>query len=94
MNSSPPAAVRYNGFSRGFLAGAVQRSAGSSVRFGYLTDTHINLGDFIPGGIIYNAGLRQIEDALEGSHGIGSALAVDPISGNRRDCRIIAGDPV
>lgn len=63
-------------------------------RFRNAADAHIDLGYLIPGRIVHHAGLRQIEDALEGTDGIGSEGTVDSVCGDGRYGRIVAGNAV
>lgn len=65
-----------------------------SVWFGNLSDSHINFRNFIPCGIVYDPGLRQVENSLENPHGISSLLPVDSVCGDHRNGRIIFGNPV
>ena len=48
----------------------------------------------ISGGIVHHAGLRQIEDTLEGADRACGEGAVDAVGGNDRDGRVIAGNAV
>ena len=49
---------------------------------GYLGDANIDLGDFVPGGVVGDAGNGQVEDLLKASDGIGSGRSIDAIGGN------------
>ena len=64
------------------------------MRFRDAAHAHEDLGEFIPGGIIDDACLRQIEDALEDSDGFRSAGTVDTVRRDRWDCGIVLGDAV
>ena len=46
---------------------------------------YIDIRDPVPGRIVYDTGLWQIKNLLEGSDGIGSILAMDTISGDAGD---------
>lgn len=52
----------------------------------------IDLGDFIPGRIIDNAGFRKSEDRLEFSYGSFSRRAEDAVGSDFPDCGICIGN--
>ena len=62
--------------------------------FGNPADSHIDIGDLIPGGIVCNAGSRQPEDSLEAPDALSCAGTVDYVSYQDRDGREIAGNAV
>lgn len=55
---------------------------------------HINLRHLIPGRIIRNPGLGQVEYPLEDPHRTGRGRPVDAVGGNGGDGGIVPGDPV
>lgn len=55
---------------------------------------YIDLRNLIPGRIINDPRLWQIEDSLEGSHGICGVLPVDAVCGNTGDGRVVLGNAV
>lgn len=55
---------------------------------------HVDFGDFIPGRIIHDTGLRKVEYALEHAHGIGGTGTEDAVCRDFGDSRIILCDPV
>lgn len=57
-------------------------------------DSHIDIGDFIPGGIVHHTGLGQIKNALEGTDCVGGEGTVDAVGGDDGDGRVIPGDAV
>ncbi len=57
-------------------------------------DPHINMGDFIPGGKICNAGLGQSEYVLELPYSGGSLLAVDAVCLDPGDGCVYLGNSV
>lgn len=63
-------------------------------RFRNTADAHIDFRYLIPGGIVHHAGLGQIEDALEGTDGVGGEGTVDTVCGDDRYGRIVAGNAV
>ena len=64
------------------------------MRLGDAAHSNEDLGEFIPGGIIDDACLRQIEDALEDADSFRSAGTVDTVRRDRGDSRIVLGDAV
>lgn len=56
--------------------------------------SHINVGDFVPGGIVRDTGSGQAEDALEGTDGFRSGGTVDSVGGDGGDGGVVAGDAV
>ena len=65
-----------------------------SARFGNPRHAHVNIGDFIPCGIVGDAGLGQIENSLEGAHCLRGSGTIDAVRGDGGDGGIISGDAV
>ena len=61
----------------------------SSTRLRYSGNTYIDIGYFVPCGIVGNAGLGQIEDALEGTNRFRSGGTVESVCRNGWNCRIV-----
>ncbi len=78
----------------GGQAPTLTKNTDGLTRFGNTADRYIDFGNLIPGRIVYNAGLGQIEDTLEGTDGIGSGRAVDAIGSNPGNSRVVLGNPV
>lgn len=55
---------------------------------------HIDLRDLIPGRIVHNTGLRQIEYTLEHAHGVRRTGSVDAVRRDSGDGWIVLRDPV
>lgn len=55
---------------------------------------HINIRDFKPCRIIHDSGLRKIKYLLERPDSLRSTGAIDSVGCQRRNRRIISGDPV
>lgn len=57
-------------------------------------DSHIDIGDLIPGWIIHYPGLGQVEDSLESADGARGERAIYAVGSDHGDGRVIAGDAV
>ena len=57
-------------------------------------DAYIDFRDFVPCRVVYDAGLGQVEDALESTDSIGGVGAVDAVCGDAGDGGVILGDTV
>ena len=57
-------------------------------------DPNINSADFIPGTVIGDAGLGEVEDALEGTNSFCGSRAVNAVLDNGWNGRIVSGNTV
>ncbi len=82
------------------ILGNVQKLPGlmefpaASVRLGDSGNTYIDIGHFVPGGVIRDTCLGKIENALKGTDCLFGAGTVDTVCRDGRDGRVIAGDTV
>lgn len=65
-----------------------------SIQFCDPCDSHIDMGDFIPGGKVGDTGLRKTEDILEFPHCSSCLLAVDAVRLDAGDCCIYLGNGI
>ena len=77
-----------------FLCACASGAYCFSVEFRNTTDTDIDIGYFVPGGIVYNSGSRQSEDGLELLYSIFGGISKDAVCGDGRDGRIVLVDAV
>lgn len=63
----------------------------SSAGFGDAAYAYVDVGDAVPGGVIYNSGLGKVEDSLESFYCFGGGRSVDSICGDGGNRRVVLG---
>ena len=72
----------------------IDRRTGRSSGFRNSGDTHIDIGDLVPGVVVGDTGFRKAENALKGADGIGRERTVYSVCSDRGNGRVITGDAV